>query len=314
MTQKERTKKFIEKARKVHNDKYDYSKVEYINAYTKVCIICPIHGEFWMSPSNHCTKSNNCECPKCSGRYMDTLYFIEKARKIHGNKYDYSKVEYINSQVKVCIICSEHGEFWQTPNKHLIGHGCAQCHEDNKKYYKLSNTEEFIKKARKIHGDKYDYSKVEYINNHTKVCIICPEHGEFWQIPSNHLRYKGCPKCKSSHLQTKVRKILNKNKINFEEEKICDFFKKGKAHQSLDFYLPDYNIGIECQGKQHFEPVNFGGKLTEEEMNNNFNSQIKRDKLKKELCTQNNIELIYINYNDKNIEEKINNIIYETKI
>jgi len=184
---------FIEKAKKIHGDKYDYSKVEYINNHTKVCIICPEHGEFWQTPNNHL---HDYGCPKCKSdkigllKRKDIVNFIKEAKKVHGDKYDYSKVEYKNNSTKVCIICPEHGEFWQTPNHHLQGHGCPIC-----KNVKKSNTDEFIEKAKKIHGDKYDYSKVEYINNHTKVCIICPVHGEFWQTPKNHLKGQGCNKC-----------------------------------------------------------------------------------------------------------------------
>ena len=184
---------FIKEAKKVHGDKYDYSKVEYVNNKTKVCIICPKHGEFWQTPKNHL---NGQGCIKCSYKLraeknqLTTEEFIEKARQIHGNKYDYSKVKYVNNKAKVCIICPEHGEFWQTANMHLQGNGCKICGGNKKK-----TIEEFIKEAREIHEDKYDYSKVEYVNAYTSVCIICPKHGEFWQTPNGHLKGSGCKKC-----------------------------------------------------------------------------------------------------------------------
>jgi protein-arginine kinase activator protein McsA len=124
-----------------------------------------------------------------------TTNIIEKFKAIHGNKYDYSKVEYRNTHEKVCIICPEHGEFWQTPHNHLKGRGCQKCAKINSAKKRRLQVSDFINKARKIHNDKYDYSKVEYVNSQTPVCIICPEHGEFWQTPSNHLKGKGCPKC-----------------------------------------------------------------------------------------------------------------------
>ena len=162
---------FVKKAREVHGDKYDYSKVEYTNNYTKVCIICPEHGEFWQAPNNHINQKQG--CPKCSHRSykLSNEEFTIKAKEIHGNKYDYSKVDYVNNRTKVCIICPEHGEFWQTPYKHLNKQGCPRCYGNIK-----SNTEEFIAKAREVHGNKYDYSKVEYSGCENKVCIICPEH------------------------------------------------------------------------------------------------------------------------------------------
>ena len=110
--------------------------------------------------------------------------FIEKAKKLHGDKYDYSKVEYIDYLTKVCIICPKHGEFWQTPSNHLNktkSKGCLKCGIENTNYKNTYTKEEFIEKAKTIHGNKYDYSKVEYLKSNKKICIICPKHGEFWQ-------------------------------------------------------------------------------------------------------------------------------------
>jgi len=192
---------FITKAHEIHGDKYDYSKVKYVDTATKVCIICPKHGEFWQTPSNHL---HGWGCTKCSrpNSGMSTEEFIARAREVHGNKYDYSKVEYKNSTTKVCIICPEHGEFWQTPKEHLNNHSCPKCVGRNR------TTEDFIKEARKIHGNKYDYSKVEYVNNRTKVCIICPEHGEFWQKAEVHLRGSGCPNCINKPLSMTTEEFI----------------------------------------------------------------------------------------------------------
>lgn len=129
------------------------------------------------------------------GKKLTTQEFIEKARSLHGNKYDYSKVDYINNHTKVCIICPIHGEFLQTPNAHLMGQGCIKCSYMKCRNDRKLTLQEFISRARHIHGDKYDYSKVEYINTMTKVCIICPKHGEFWMKPNGHLNGQGCQKC-----------------------------------------------------------------------------------------------------------------------
>ena len=182
------TQEFIKRAREIHGDKYDYSKVEYINNKTKVCIICPVHGEFWQIPYTHIKGFG---CSRCGGTGKLSLKeFIEKAREIHGDKYDYSKVEYKGMHTKVCIICPEHGEFWQKPCNHInLKQKCPQCSS------RCYDTDTFIRKAREIHGDKYDYSKVKYVDTKTDVCIICPEHGEFWQKPCNHINKCGCPKC-----------------------------------------------------------------------------------------------------------------------
>lgn len=119
-------------------------------------------------------------------------------RKVHGDKYDYSKVEYTGVHNKVCIVCHEHGEFWQSPRNHKKGNGCPKCATDHiiKTRKKTNLTqEEFIKRSVVRHGSKYDYSKTKYVNTYTKVCIICPEHGEFWQSPRHHFRSNGCYEC-----------------------------------------------------------------------------------------------------------------------
>lgn len=129
--------------------------------------------------------------------------FIEKAKLIHGDKYDYSSVEYVNAMTPVKIICPEHGEFWQTPNNHLRG---CRCPRDS--FNRRMDTNDFVTKAKLVHGDKYDYSKVEYVNSKTKICIICPEHGEFWQQPSMHLRGHGCPECAIKRLKRPYKKYV----------------------------------------------------------------------------------------------------------
>ena len=116
---------------------------------------------------------------------------IAKFKQVHGNKYNYSKVRYQYSNVKVCIICREHGEFWQTPNAHLRGCGCPKCRSDSM----LTTNSDFVKKCKAVHGNKYNYEKVAYRGYKEKVCIICREHGEFWQTPSAHLSGQGCPIC-----------------------------------------------------------------------------------------------------------------------
>jgi hypothetical protein len=299
------TKKFIKKAKEIHGNKYDYSKVEYVNNKTKVCIVCLEHGEFWQTPKEHL---RNKGCPKCNKSYkMDTTEFIRKAKEIHGNKYDYSKVEYVNNKTKVCIVCLEHGEFWQTPNSHLAKHGCPFCNNEDKRNRYLLLQNNIINKFNIVHNYKYDYSKFIYSGINYKSVIICPIHGEFIQSSHSHLKGYGCPRCNQSHLEKEIEHFLTKNNIKFEYQKRF----KWLGRQSLDFYLPDYNIAIECQGKQHFEPVEyFGGEKGLIEIK-------KRDTIKKELCKKNNVKLIYysnIIYNDDiyiNNNDILNIILYE---
>ena len=280
------TEEWITSARKVHGDRYDYSKVRYVNNITKVCIICPEHGEFLQKPNNH-TQGQG--CPKCGveknneNKTLTKEEFIKKANEKHGDKYNYSKVDYVNNSTKVMIICPKHGEFWQTPNSHTQGVGCPKCANESNGERCRSSKEDFIKKARKVHGDKYDYSKVEYVNNHTKICIICPEHGEFWQKPNSHLSGQGCQKCNLSHLERSVMNYLNDVGIAYDYQKRFNWL----GLQSLDFYLPDYSVSIECQGRQHFFPVDyFGGDKA-------FKNTLERDKRKKALCEKHGVKLLY---------------------
>ena len=283
------TDEFIEKAIEVHGDKYDYSKVRYVNSHTKLCIICPEHGEFWQLPYVHL---KGCGCDKCGDVTIGNKLrfrkdeFIEKARAIHGDKYDYSKVEYVNNQTKVCIICKNCGnEFWMIPNNHLRGQECWKCNKYRNHPY---TTEEFIEKARAIHGDKYDYSKVEYVNCDTKVCIICPEHGEFWQTPYVHLTGFGCSKCHDLRMEREWRMYLDKLGIKYITQ-----YREGFGRMSLDFYLPEHKVAIECQGIQHFKPVKFTKSMSKEQIEDNFSSCVGRDILKNGMCNKMGIKLLY---------------------
>ena len=295
------TNEFVEKAQLVHGDKYDYSKVIYTKTKENIVIICHIHGEFLQKPNDHLS---GCGCPKCGNESvihnisLTKDDFIIKSNNIHRNMYDYSKVEYINNFSKVCIICSEHGEFWQEPKSHLKGHGCPKCGNSL-----VKTSKECIEDFKKVHGDKYDYSNVEYVNSKRKVNIICPEHGIFKQTPNAHLKGCGCPRCSDSKLEREVAKFLGCKNIKLERQK--RFYWLGK--QRLDFYLPDYNIAIECQGEQHFKPVDFAGR-GDVWANKLFLKNQERDKLKLKLCKDNNIRLLYysslIGY-DKFLNEKV---------
>ena len=190
---------FIEKVRAVHGDRYDYSQAEYEGAHTPVTIICPDHGLFMQSPSNHFAGKGCPECGKLAAseaRRKTTEQFIAKANAIHGNRYDYSLVEYLSAMEKVTIICPEHGPFEQTPNGHVEGKGCYECGIIASSDAKRSTIEQFIAKARMVHGELYDYSLAEYVTSSKKVKIICPDHGLFLQTPNDHIvQRSGCPNC-----------------------------------------------------------------------------------------------------------------------
>ena len=338
----QKTKLFKEKYITKFGNRYDFSKIKYIDSRTKVCIICPEHGEFWVAPDN-LLKGRG--CPKCAGKYKTTQDVIKEFKEIHGDKYDYSKVEYKNAKTKVCIICPEHGEFWQTPNHHLSGNGCPKCRKNEKltqddfinqciekygnKYdyskvnyktakdkvciicpehgefwvtpdnfirknkgckrcgkYKVFNTDDFIRESIVKHGNRYDYSKVDYKTSVTPIEIICPDHGIFIQKPAYHLQGHKCPYCQESSLETEIRVLLENNNINYIYEKKFDWLKTEKGgKQSLDFYLPDYNIAIECQGLQHYKAISY--------FKGDINYTTKLDETKRNKCKENNIKLLY---------------------
>lgn len=199
-TQEEKQENFLKLAHKIHGDKYDYSKTVYTRTCDKLEIICPIHGSFWMLPYCHVGKQHQ-GCPECgkvkrnNSLRSNKEEFVRKAREIHGDKYDYSKVEYVGADEKVTIICPKHGEFYQRPRIHLCGRGCNDCGLESMAEKERMTTDQFIEKARKIHGNRYDYSKVDYKKSEEEICIICPEHGEFWMTPHWHIRGGNCPKC-----------------------------------------------------------------------------------------------------------------------
>ena len=193
--------KFLNKVYEKFGNKFSFGKMNYVDRDTEIIIVCPEHGEFVTTPRNFFKKKKG--CPKCSMGVMSNKEWISKAKEVHGDRYDYSKVFYKGTHECVTIVCPEHGEFNIVAREHLNGRGCAMCYNKytRSKDMRLTN-KEFIEKAKNVHGDKYDYSKVEYVNNRTKVCIICPEHGEFWQTPNMHLNGQKCPKCSKHFMNT----------------------------------------------------------------------------------------------------------------
>ncbi len=243
---------------------------------------------------------------------VTTEQFIEKAKIIHGDKYDYSKVKYIKAIKKVIIICKKHGEFKQQPNNHLTGNDCVKCRDNFLSNKFKKSKEQFILDANKVHNDKYDYSKVNYINWKEKVIIICKKHGEFKQEANSHLQGRGCSKCKNSIGETKVENWLKKNNIEYiSQYKFLDCCGKTRRKYLLpfDFYLPDKNILIEYDGEQHFSPARWWG-ISKEKADILFEKVKIRDKIKTEYCKNNNIMLLripYIKINDidKILEDKL---------
>ena len=290
------TEEFIKRSKLKHGDKYDYSKTEYIESKTPTRITCPIHGEFEMEPRNHLRSDSGCDKCKSNVRLTNES-FINKAREIHGDKYDYSKVNYVNKNSKLIIICPIHGEFEQVARCHTSdGCGCNLCGNINIGNFSRDTLDGFINKAIKIHGDKYDYSLVNYNTQKDKVKIICPIHGEFEQRPSVHLNGNGCKKCSESKGEKTIREYLENNNLNYKPQHMFDGCKD-KYLLKFDFYLPEQNMCIEYNGAQHYIPVKYwGGEETLKKIK-------RRDKIKKEYCLSNNIKLLTIRYNEDTIEK-----------
>jgi len=289
---KKTTNETIKDFQNVHGDKYDYSKVNYINSRTKVEILCLEHGSFWKTPELHLSGYG---CNKCNKKnHLKTKNIVKDFKKVHDNKYDYSKVNYIDSRTKVIIICYEHGEFLQTPEIHKTGNGCPKCS------LKIKPVDKHLNDFKKIHSNKYNYSKVKYISPHYKIEIICPEHGSFFQTPANHKRGHGCPICAQENSESKgerrVREFLESNNISFKQEvKLFENYR-------FDFYLEDLNTIIEYDGKQHFEPVEYFGGLE------GLKKTQERDKIKEDYCLKNNIRIIRIKYSE-DVEEVLKSFL-----
>lgn len=203
------TYKFIEKAKIVHGDKYDYSLVNYVHSKQFIKIICnKCKSEFEQTPNNHLIGNN---CPYCIGRKIKeekiinrlkdmptdiakTNIFISKAKKIHGDTYSYAEAEYRGSEIPVSIICKTHGVFWQTPHGHLKGHGCKACSKIRFSDKMRTTHEKYINKVREVHNNRYDYTNTKYTGIMNKITYRCPEHGMVTQSAKGHLVHS-CPEC-----------------------------------------------------------------------------------------------------------------------
>ena len=288
-----RTKeKIIEESKAIFGEEYDYSLVEGALPNTKIKIICHKHGIFEKTPYEHINKEIG--CPYCVKEKRKKLltHFIKDANLIDRNIEIVGEYESMTKPLKFkCKTCDY--EWEALPSKIQGGEGCPKCAN------KIKPTKhEIINEAIKIHGTKYDYSAVNIEEatkeNHYKIKIICPEHGIFEQSYHLHLNGGGCPLCHESKLERKTRLMLENNSIEYTA-----YWKsnnlKNTLPLSLDFYLPKYNVAVECQGKFHFRPINALGGI------NAYNKQHENDIIKYKFCKEHNIKLLY--YTEDNYEE-----------
>ena len=259
------TEQFILEAQKKHTDEnnnpvYEYSEVNYISTHTKVKITCKIHGMFEQCPSDHLSGKgcNKCAIVNRAKKQTFTLeQFIERAKKKHCDKFDYSRVDYKNSQTRVMIICKTCScEFTQVPNSHLQGYGCDKCaHRINHENQKLSE-DEIIKRAKEVHGDKYDYSNINYVNSQMPIDIKCNKcNNIFQQLYTNHIIQKqGCPNCGCRITEKIFHKYLQSifpSVIRQFKQKWC----RGKHCLRFDECISELKILFELDGNQHFKQI-----------------------------------------------------------
>lgn len=235
--------------------------------------------------------------------------FIQKAKKVHGEAFDYSETKYERSCLKVKIKCNTCGKsFIQKANNHLNGQGCPYCKSKISSKRQMKAPANFLAEVKAIFGDKYDYTAAEYKGAKTKIKIFCNKCQRFfYKTPDKHLYARqGCPYCgkNSSHGENEVAEWLIQNNIHFIQQKR---FADCKDIRSLpfDFYLPDYNICIEYQGRQHYFKEN----------RSKFHKTIsdwlytkKHDRIKKEYCLKNNIAFIEICFN-KSTNQQLETIL-----
>lgn len=296
-----KTEEVVQKFKRQHGNKFDYSSVEYKSAKTKVIVICKTHGEFLITPNNHISGYG---CAKCSGKGFTVEEklenFLRDAKAIHGTKYLYNKVKITDS--KLCITCPSHGDFLQSKLNHITGkNGCPECAKKQRGLSNMLTLDAFIIKARKTHGDTYSYNNAVYTGAHNKLLVTCKFHGDFEVTPANHWSNGvGCPNCfstKSSLGERTIRDWLIVNKILYECQKtFADLYHlKNNAKLKYDFFLPALNTLIEFDGEYHYKAISYSSSIKPEDQ---LAVTQTRDKLKTEYAARNGIYLLRIRFDD----------------
>lgn len=293
-----------------YGNTYEYYLVDYQGMDTKVKIICKKHGVFEQTPHNHLKFG----CKQCGierqvrKRTGNREQFINRSFDCHTDKYNYSKVDYVNARTKVEIICSKHGSFWQTPDSHLSGQGCPQCGyieggkkaSTTKKEKQISSKfslDKFKSVCSSIFDKKYDYSRIDiskWYGLNTVVEIVCPVHGVFKQRAKNHRWGLGCKKCNQSKGERSIKHFLDKTGVDYTTEYIFDdCVDKGVLPFDFAIFNADKTIRclIEYQGQQHYKVVNFWGKTKKD-----LQEQQRRDQIKRDYCNEHNLCLLEVSH------------------
>lgn len=240
---------------------------------------------------------------------IDLEYWISKCTTIHKGKYDYSKSIYKSAHEYIKVICPIHGEFQIRAYNHYR-YGCPECRLDKLKAGTTTlGFNEFEKRAKRVHNNKYFYVKESYVNMTTKVKIICPIHGAFYQKASNHVSLKqGCPKCKESRGEQFVEELLKHYDIKYQRQK--SFIScKYKLPLRFDFYLPEYNLIIEYDGEQHYKKAELFSRKQQIDPVRNLEAIKTRDSVKNKYCDENDIVICRVKYNE-DINSKIKSFLF----
>lgn len=305
MSKKLTTNEYLTRANEVHGDKYDYSKVDYVNGAKKIIIGCKVHDHYFeMKPYDHL---NGRGCRKCgivrsanAKRYSNDE-FISELKKIHGIKYEYRNVDYVDCHTPVNITCKSHGDFLINPQDILRRSECPVCTKERIREKQMWTLVEFIERANKAHGNKYDYSLVKYSGSHVRVDIICKKHGTvFSQLPSHHVRGVGCPSCSESKGESSISKYLESKGIMYcREYKISECRNKLPLPFDFMFEVNGSIALIEFNGLQHYKSVEYFGGVER------FEQIRKCDLIKIKYCKTNKIPLLVIKYNQINKTDKL---------
>lgn len=284
---------WISRSTDIHGNKYSYHLVEFSDTKTPVEIFCTAcNDSFMQTPSNHLYGKQGCY--QCGRRQAakNLTYTLEewiaRSIKVHGNKYAYTGIDLVDHRAPVRIMCLSCNEsFMQSFNNHVNQRqGCPRCgHRRTADSHRLE-CDEWISRSRDVHGDKYKYESVNYVNKDTKVEIYCVKcEIVFAQTPGNHLYGKqGCPRCNESRGEKLISTVLYGLAVEHERQKRFDACRS-KQPLPFDFYLPGHNICIEYHGEQHYEAItHFGGEKA-------LRSRQRRDKIKAKFCKDNGIHL-----------------------
>lgn len=295
------TEEFIAKARLVHGERYDYSQVDYKHGNTKIQLGCARHGCYLQAPRAHLAGQ---DCPKCGRadaaekRKVTEARFLARVRQVHGDKYKY--LSWSGREEPVLVECAVHGKFKMAHDLLIQGRGCPKCSfariGKNARY----TTAEFIELAIEQHGDKYDYSEVDYQTNDQPVTLFCPHHGRFDQRASSHLKGHGCPACNASKGEIAVTNWLDDHDVSYLHQWTdhdCIAVERGAR---FDFYLPDHKVIVEYDGKQHHEalPNMCGSPQTPKQARAVLKKIQLSDSNKDAWAAKNNYQMIRIRYDE----------------